>query len=229
MLYASLNKEKIEASPKTRAMCPLCEKDVFSKCGEVNVWHWAHLKQESCDNWYEPETKWHKDWKNQFGKELSEIIITKDGVKHIADIYTKDQIVIELQNSPILMPTIRKRELFYGEKMLWIINGIPFKDNFKIYDDYRYEEPLYEVVGQKLIHKYTREIICTEKNEIFFWSWCRKSWSEVLRPVFIDFGEEHLFWVKYGMGTGRGYGKYISKEKFIAKYFGTNANSDLAQ
>jgi len=230
MLYASLNNEKIEAAPKTRAICPLCEKEVFSKCGEVNVWHWAHLKQESCDNWYEPETKWHKDWKNKFGKELSEIIIEKDGIKHIADIFTKDEIVIELQNSPILKPVIRKRELFYGKKMLWIINGIPFKDNFKIYPDERYlNKYIHKIVGQKLIHQVTGKVVSEERNEMFNWSWCRKSWNEVLRPVFIDFGDDNLFWVKNGMGTSHGYGKYVSKTKFLAKYFGTNANSGLAQ
>lgn len=66
MLYAIKNNEKIEALPKTTAVCSLCFKNVISKCGEVNVWHWAHTKLESCDKWYEPETKWHKDWKNKF-------------------------------------------------------------------------------------------------------------------------------------------------------------------
>jgi competence protein CoiA len=187
----------------------------------VNVWHWAHLKQESCDNWYEPETKWHKDWKNQFGKELSEIIISKDGEKHIADIYTKDEIVIELQNSPILKPIIRKRELFYGERMIWVINGITFKDNFRIFKDTRYnDDDDYTVVGEILIDRYTGEIISEEKGEEFSWSWCRKSWSEVLRHIFIDFGEENLFWVKKGMGTSKGRGKYVSKVKILNKYFG---------
>jgi competence CoiA-like predicted nuclease len=52
---------------------------------------------------------------NSFGKENSEIVIKQDGIKHIADILTSNKVVIELQNSPIRKPDIRKRELFYGE------------------------------------------------------------------------------------------------------------------
>lgn len=46
------------------------------------------------------------------------------------------------------------------------------------------------------------------------------SWSEVERHVFIDFGDENLFWVKEGMGTNYGKGKQITKEDFIKKYGG---------
>ena len=61
----------------------------------------------------------------------------------------------------------------------------------------------------------------SRKNEFHFaWSWCRKSWSEVQRHVFVDFGDENLFWVKQGMGTSYGKGRQISKEKFIKKYGG---------
>ena len=132
MLFAIVNGEKVEAIPKTIGTCPLCERSVFSKCGEINIWHWAHRKDESCDTWYEPETKWHKNWKLIFGKENCEIVITKDGIKHIADIFTNESVVIELQNSPIQKPIIRRRENFYGERMLWVINGMHFKHNFKI-------------------------------------------------------------------------------------------------
>jgi competence protein CoiA len=74
MLYAILNKEKIKAAPKMKAKCTCCDKDVISKCGVTNVWHWAHQNLQDCDNWHEPETKWHKDWKEHFGKECSEVI-----------------------------------------------------------------------------------------------------------------------------------------------------------
>src|SRR6188508_3282245 len=110
MLFALVDGEKVEAKPKTQGKCQLCESDVFSKCGEVNVWHWAHYKDESCDHWYEPETEWHKNWKLIFSKENCEIVITKDGIRHIADIQTKEEVIIELQNSPIQKPIIRSRE-----------------------------------------------------------------------------------------------------------------------
>ena len=212
MLYASLNNEKIEAVPKARAICPLCEKEVFSKCGEINVWHWAHIQDKSCDNWHEPETVWHKDWKNLFGIELSEIIITKNGKKHIADIRTKENVVIELQNSSISKSVIRKREMFYGERMLWVVNGINFKANFNLIPEHRFFK-----VSQGLVHKRTGQLL-KHGEKLFIWKWCIKSWNEVQRPIFIDFGEENLLWIKDGMGSSICRGKYISKKEFLDKY-----------
>lgn len=208
MLYASLNNEKIEAALKKRAMCPHCKKEVFSKCGEINVWHWAHLQDKSCDSWYESEATWHKDWKNLFGKEFSEIMITKNGKRHIADIHTKEDVVIELQNSPISKSVIRKREMFYDERMLWIINGINFKTNFNLISDDHFFR-----VSQGLVHKRTGQLL-KQGEKLFIWKWYSKSWGEVQRPVFIDFGEENLLWVKEGMGTSICRGKYIGKKVF---------------
>ncbi len=137
MLFATVNGEKVEANPETIGACPLRERTVFSKCGEINVWHWAHHNDESCDSWYEPETEWHKNWKLVFGKDLCEKVITKDGVRHIADILTNDSVIIELQNSPIQKPIIRQRETFYGERMIWIINGKYFKHSRRPMDAQR--------------------------------------------------------------------------------------------
>ncbi|WCO03515.1 competence protein CoiA [Psychroserpens ponticola] len=209
MIWALLNDEKTEAIPKTFGKCPLCGKKVVSKCGEIKVWHWAHLKDKSCDHWYEPETFWHLHWKLTFGKENAEIVIKKDGKRHIADILTNSDVVIELQNSPIQKSVIRKREKFYGERMLWLINGIDFKDNFEVSNQDNFD----------VLYRFYNNLPANNKL-VFDWKWARKSWEEVERSVFIDFGKESLFWVQTGMGTSRGEGKYISKEKFINKYGG---------
>ncbi|HEU5166831.1 MAG TPA: competence protein CoiA family protein [Chitinophagaceae bacterium] len=232
MLYAILNGEKIEAVPNTHAKCQLCERDVFSKCGEIKVWHWAHKADKSCDGWYEPETEWHKHWKLIFGKENSEIRIEKDGVKHIADIFTKNDVVIELQNSPIQKPIIRRREQFYGEKMLWVINGLRFKENFQIYEELQNKDWLddYILSSSGWIDKQTgnpvrisdvqKSVVQKQKQTKFSWSRSRRSWEDAIRPIFIDFGDEDLFWAKSGLRTNFGTGKKISKEKFIEKYGG---------
>lgn len=227
MLFAKVNGEKTEAKPKTNGVCPLCERTVFSKCGEINVWHWAHHKDESCDSWYEPETEWHKNWKLIFGKDYCEIIISKEGVKHIADIQTKDNIIIELQNSPIQKPIVRRRENFYGERMLWIINGKHFKQNFLIFssqlDDSQeyYWKHNYIQTEHGTIDKNTGEVVSRPKKEYnFLWSWPRKSWADTQRYLFIDFGNENLFWVTKGIGSSRGSGRQISKEIFLKKYGG---------
>ena len=126
MLYGIIDNKKIKATPNQKAKCPCCGKNLIARCGEINMWHWAHIVEENCDNWYEPETKWHREWKETFGIDYSEVIFVRDGSKHIADIFTREKIVIELQNSPISTETIRARESFYGEKMMWIINRLKF-------------------------------------------------------------------------------------------------------
>ena len=223
MLFAIVNDEKVEALPKTIGKCPLCEQNVRSKCGEIYVWHWAHIKNESCDDWYEPETHWHKNWKLIFGKELCEIVISKDGTKHIADIRTEKGVIIELQNSPILKQVIRRREHFYGEQMIWIINGVHFKENFQISPSKIFEDEQYYLSNNPLAQK--MDIISSSIGEQnFIWNRPRRCWDAVQRNVFIDFGGEEIFWVKSGMGSKCGYGKFVTKEKFIKKYGG---NLDL--
>ncbi len=135
MQFACYNNLRKEAEPKLKGLCLHCNNEVIAKCGAKNMWHWAHIKAENCDAWSEPETEWHRHWKKCFGAEFSEISIEKDNVYHIADVINKNGIVFEFQNSPISAEIIKKREEFYGEKMIWIINGSSFKDNLKIYDE----------------------------------------------------------------------------------------------
>ena len=220
MLFAIVNGEKIEAKPETTGLCPLCARTVFSKCGEIIVWHWAHHKNESCDIWYEPPTEWGKNWKFVFGKANCEIVIFKDGVRHIADILTKKDVVIILQNSPIQKPIIIEREIFYGERMIWVINGKDFKENFSIFKNMLKEDEAYFRFHNPSSKDFGR-VDNSPKNDFdFSWSKYRKSWCDVQRPVFIDFGDEYLFWVQEGMGTGYGKGKKITKQDFIKKYGG---------
>lgn len=228
MLYALIDGLKSEASPKKYGICPLCERPVFSKCGEINIWHWAHQVDESCDSWYEPETEWHKNWKLVFGKDNSEIVIKKDNTRHIADIYTNDLVVIELQNSPIQKEVIRVRENFYGERMIWVLNGIPFKQNFSIRisplenrAEYYWGIHYIKTTSGTIVDKRTGNTVYKPTNERdFFWSWPRKTWEEVKMHLFIDFGDQYLFKVTEGMGTKSGKGKLISKVDFIRKYGG---------
>lgn len=211
MLWAIVDNEKVDPTPKSYGACPMCGGRVLSKCGEVKVWHWAHFKDENCDTWYEPESYWHLHWKMTFGKENAEIVINKDGKWHIADILTESEVVIELQNSPIQKDVIRKREDFYGKRMLWLINGVHFKHNFYIREldnlNFRWKTKHNETENQK-------------GRKRFVWDYARKSWEDVQRPVFIDFGHNSLFWVKEGMGTKHGIGLFVSKADFIEKYGG---------
>ncbi len=224
MIWALVENKRVEAIPKTKGICPLCGVQVISKCGTVNVWHWSHSTGENCDAWYEPESFWHKHWKLTFGMNNSEIGITKNNKKHFADILTNENVVIELQNSPIPKPIIREREDFYGERMLWLINGDKFKENLSSKDFWEDQDYLEQM---SLPHPPVRwirsspEIEKGPNGEFFKWNHPRKSWADVRRPVFIDISEDLLFRVIEGMGTSQIRGTYISKENFINKYGGS--------
>ena len=112
---------RTEPTPGAHAICPNCGRDVFSKCGDVRVWHWTH-KSACTDAWkYEPMSQWHLDWQNQFPKEWQEVYLNKDGEAHRADVLTPNDVVIEFQNSPISRKDIEARERFWP-KMMWVVN-----------------------------------------------------------------------------------------------------------
>ena len=117
MFYAIKNGKKITAKRKTIATCPICKKKLIPKCGLIKLWHWSHKSNVGCDDWCEPESIWHKQWKDNFKRKYQEVVVGK----HIADIKIKN-LVIELQNSPISPKEIEDREIFYGN-MIWILNG----------------------------------------------------------------------------------------------------------
>lgn len=213
MLLALVNNERTEAKPHFQGICPYCGNKVISKCGEIYNWHWAHAKDDSCDSWSEPETLWHYHWKMLFGIENVEVNITKDGKRHIADVLTTNNEIIEMQNSPIQKGVIKERENFYGEKMLWLINGRTF-NNFYI-NDYCY---VYNDQEKRDI------LVDGKENEdldfFYYWDSPRKNWESVQQPVFIDFGGDKLFCVKKGMGSAKGKGSFVPVEKFIIKHGG---------
>ena len=206
MLYANnLNENnKILAKPKLVGYCPSCKAKLIPKCGEINVWHWSHKGLVNCDSWYECESSWHLGWKKLVKPNNCEVQIKKeyyendfDSYKtcktHIADIVGKNKVVIELQNSPISVDDIRKRELFY-KKMFWIFNAENFKKNI----DFRYK-----------------------KDYVTFrWKHPRKSMFHIKCPMYWDFNDDTLFLVSnvYNHIPCGGWGKFIKKEDFIKKF-----------
>ena len=74
MRYALSNEGRIEATPKANGICQCCGSDLIAKCGTQKIWHWAHKGKRNCDHWWENETQWHRDWKDNFPKEWQEVI-----------------------------------------------------------------------------------------------------------------------------------------------------------
>jgi competence protein CoiA len=120
------NNEKIE--PKysgQRALCPGCKTEVTGKIYSERKNHWAHLNTD-CDNWYEPISDWHLFWQNKFPKENQEITLFDENNKefHRADIMLNNGVVIEVQNSPIVIKEVSQRENFYNKNgLIWILNA----------------------------------------------------------------------------------------------------------
>jgi len=127
MRYAlNENNDKIEPEYSgQRALCPGCKKEVTGKIYNNRKNHWAHLKRD-CDNWYEPISDWHIYWQNIFPKQNQEITLFDEtnNEYHRADIMLDNGLVIEAQNSPIIIKEVSQRENFYNKKgLIWILNA----------------------------------------------------------------------------------------------------------
>jgi hypothetical protein len=123
MLYAnSMDNQKILATPETEATCPYCNSLVVPKCGSINTHHWSHKSLVNCDPWYKSETEWHLEWKRNFPKESTEVLLTLLGERHIADYFNKlSRTTIEFQNSNISIEERLRREAFYPN-LIWVYN-----------------------------------------------------------------------------------------------------------
>ena len=100
-----------------------------------------------------------------------EVRRTKGDHYKVADVYSKE-VVIEFQNSPISPEEIKLRENFYGEKMLWVVNGMKFLKNisFEARSDLDRLKPILHIE----------------------WKYPKKNFSFSNRPVFYDFGGDSL-------------------------------------
>lgn len=131
MKFALVNNIKVEATKGVRGICPNCGSELIAKCGKVKVNHWSHKSIKNCDRWWESETEWHRSWKNNFPKDWQEISMLdqKTGEKHIADVNTDNNLVIEFQHSFINEEERVSREAFYGN-MIWVVDGTRLKRDY---------------------------------------------------------------------------------------------------
>lgn len=130
MHFALVDNKREEAKQGLKGICPICSQSVIPKCGNQKIHHWAHVAKKMCDHWWEPETEWHRKWKDLFPQENQEIIQFDEvtGEKHIADIRVND-IIIEFQHSHITTEERESREKFY-KKMFWVVDGTRLQRDF---------------------------------------------------------------------------------------------------
>lgn len=180
MKFSLVNGERREAEKGLAGICIGCGLPTIPKCGPIKVRHWAHKSKSECDHWWENETEWHRAWKNNFPGECQEFRQkADDGEWHIADVKTKQGHFLEFQHS-FLNPEERlARNNFYGNNLVWIVDGLKRKNDLSRFNTL--------LKNSKLIHQSIQLIqLPTSLGECPI----LKEWSECSVPVFFDFGPE---------------------------------------
>lgn len=178
MKFALVDNQRIEAKKGLKGFCPICQQPVIAKCGKYKINHWAHKSLDTCDKWWENETEWHRQWKDIFPIEWQEIIAIDDktGEKHIADIKTNYNMVVEFQHSNISEEERISREKYYNKSMFWIVDGTRRKRDFVNFANAFKEKHIWRI-GQDnpfyVLH--------------FGNSYLPKEWQNSIVPVFFDF------------------------------------------
>jgi hypothetical protein len=171
--FALVNNQRVPAEPKLKGLCPGCGQPVTAKCGTRRIWHWAHDTERICDNWWEPETEWHRAWKNNYPPEWQEIV-KHDGQsseKHIADVCTSHDLVIEFQHSHLDPQERAARERFY-QNMVWVVDGTRLKRDYARF-----------LKGKHNLRPYAKDGVFL----LYFEECLPANWLESSVPVFFDF------------------------------------------
>jgi hypothetical protein len=178
MKFALFEGNKIEAFKRAKGVCPNCGSELIAKCGEVKVNYWSHKGTRNCDPWWENETEWHRSWKGNFPVDWQEVIhVDKNGEKHIADIKTPNDWVIEFQHSYLNPEERRARNTFY-QKIVWVVDGTRRKTDI----------PNFHHVIDASTKISTKPLIL----KVHFPDECRllKEWHDNKALIFFDFQEE---------------------------------------
>lgn len=184
MKLSLVNGERREAEKGLFGICIGCEQPMIPKCGPIKVKHWAHKSQCECDHWWENETEWHRSWKNNFPVECQEIRHkAEDGEWHIADIKTKQGYILEFQHSFLNSEERQARNNFYGNDLLWIVDGLTRKRDRSAFD-----------VILKSAKQINQGVQLIRLPSFIDECALLKEWSECNVPVFFDFGMELPLW-----------------------------------
>lgn len=203
MRFALINNNRVEAQPKQQGHCPCCSQPVIAKCGKQKVWHWAHRNIKTCDNWWESETEWHRSWKSNFPAEWQETVLFDEltDEKHIADVRTIHNLVIEFQHSHINPNERISREKFY-KNMVWVVDGTRLQRDYprflKGFKDFRTnQQGVYfvdfpdEVFPKSWLNSSVPVIfdfcglLTTEQDQIKNTLWCLLPQKDITRAVVV--------------------------------------------
>ena len=123
MKFAFVDGKRTEAYKGAIGYCPVCATRLTPRCGEQNVDHWSHKPNIACTAVKEPETPWHRSWKDKFPIEWQEVVhLDSNGEKHVADVKTPSEWVLEFQHSYLNPEERSSRNTFY-KKLVWVVDG----------------------------------------------------------------------------------------------------------
>ncbi|MCT2541086.1 competence protein CoiA [Sedimentimonas flavescens] len=178
MLTADVNGSRCRPLPGAVGSCPFCNSEMIPRCGEVRVHHWAHKSKADCDPWWEPETDWHRNWKNEFPLRWQEYLFTDHatGERHIADVHTLAGLTVEFQHSHLEPNERRARETFY-KNMLWIVDGSRLEGNRKKITEWR--NKLAEIIQ----NQHRTNLFLTDNADDLF----PANWTNSPAPVCFDY------------------------------------------
>ena len=117
-----------DAKSTSTYFCPICGEALCVRAlNSLAVQqHFSHKRGSKClDNWQHDMSEWHINWQEQFPEECREIVVTKNGIKHRADILIQNT-VIEFQHSPISPEEFEERNFFYsdcGYNVVWVFDA----------------------------------------------------------------------------------------------------------
>ncbi len=111
--------------------CPYCGSAMIAKKGKIKVHHFSHASKADCDPWYRNKGDWHIHMQDMFPKECQEVVIEKNGVRHIADVCLDTsfknggKLIIEFQHSSMSYEEFLERSTFYkqdGNELVWVFD-----------------------------------------------------------------------------------------------------------
>ncbi|MEQ1935327.1 MAG: hypothetical protein ABL962_15820 [Fimbriimonadaceae bacterium] len=200
--------------PGLLGKCPIYGHPMVAKCGKIRTHHWAHLGSPSCDPWWENESEWHRAWKGHFPEEWQEVIHeAEQGEKHIADVKTAREWVIEFQRSPIKPEERDSREVFY-KKLIWVVDGTRRKKDWAQFLKALDSGPAVSAFPSM------RRILSDECALL-------REWSSSASRVFFDFGVGGTIWWLLSKGVGKPvYVMPFPSTQFISNHLGQTDQFD---
>lgn len=212
MKFANVNGEKKEAEKGLSGVCQGCGQPMLSVCGTIRIKHWRHKVDCECDRWWENETEWHRTWKSFFPKDWQEVRHKDDvsGEWHIADVKTEQGSILEFQHSFLKSEERQARNNFYGEKLVWVVDGMTRQRDRSLFDMMLKDAK--NVTPNSPVMKLSAFV---DECPLL------RDWSECNVPVFFDFGPDVPLWCLLPKTSKAQYVLPYSRQNFVALHNGS--------